>query len=241
MGRMEDGLIDLTITSPPYNVDIQYDGYNDKMPFLEYEAFCEDWLSTLFRKTKNGGRLCLNINNTVKDFENDKLLSACVFFTNIAEKYGWTFREHITWIKMKDEDGEIFAGGKTAWGSWMSASNPQLRSFTEPILVFHKGSPKKEPVGESDITKEEFMQWTKNAWYIMPDKDNTHPAVFPKDIPYRCMKIYSYIGDLIYEPFTGSGTTIDACRELKRNFIGSEISNQYYKYATDRLSQSLLF
>ena len=138
-----DAVIDLTITSPPYNVGIDYDGYNDKMPFAEYKEFCTQFLSLLLDKTKEGGRLCLNVNNTLRDWENNKMLSCASFFTSIAESVGWEFREHITWVKMIDETGEIFAGGKTAWGSWMSASNPQLRSFTEPILVFHKGSAKK--------------------------------------------------------------------------------------------------
>ena len=143
---------------------------------------------------------------------------------------------------MNNEEGEIFAGGKTAWGSWLSASNPQFRSFTEHILVFHKEVPRKEPVGESDITKDEFLKWTKNTWFIMPSKDVNHPAVFPIEIPYRCIKIFSYVGDLIYEPFLGSGTTVEACRVLKRNFIGSEISKKYYdNYTNGALSQTFLF
>lgn len=241
LNSMPDNFIDLTVTSPPYNVDIKYNGYDDKISHLDYEKFCVELIRLLYEKTKRGGRFCLNIPNILFDYENNEYLSGMVFFTNIAAKCGWTYRENITWIKMKDEEGEIFAGGKTAWGSWLSASNPQFRSFTEHILVFHKETPKKEPVGESDILKEEFLKWTKNTWFIMPDKSEFHPAIFPIDIPYRCIKIFSYLGDLVYEPFTGSGTTIDACRTLKRNYIGSELSKKYYELTNRRISQTQLF
>lgn len=240
--KMDDAIIDLTVTSPPYNIDVDYNGYNDKLPFADYTEFCRNFFSLLFDKTKSGGRLCLNIPNIMFDYDNNLTMSGLSFFNAIAEDCGWIYRENITWIKMKDEAGEIFAGGKTAWGSWLSASNPQFRSFTEHILVYHKEVPKKEPVGESDITKDEFLKWTKNTWFIMPDKDENHPAIFPMEIPVRCIKIFSYIGDLVYEPFLGSGTTIEACRILKRNFIGSEISKRYYdNYTNGNLAQTFLF
>lgn len=242
LNKMGDATIDLTVTSPPYNIGIDYDGYNDKISFTDYTIFVENFFSLLLEKTKSSGRLCLNIPNIMFDYYNNRTLSGLSFFNNIAEKSGWIYRENITWIKMKDKEGEIFAGGKTAWGSWLSASNPQFRSLTEHILVYHKGVPKKEPVGESDITKEEFLKWTKNTWFIMPDKDENHPAIFPIEIPTRCIKIFSYVGDLVYEPFVGSGTTIEACRILKRNFIGSEISKRYYdNYTNGKLAQTSLF
>lgn len=241
IGSIDDEFIDITITSPPYNADIQYDSYDDRKPFDQYKLFTSDYLNGLYRITKIGGRLCINVNNTLKIWEEDRIVSFATFITTLAESAGWVFREQITWIKMKDESGDIFAGGKTAWGSWLSASNPHLRSFTEPILIFHKVSDKKEPVGISDITKQEFMDWTKNAWYIMPSKNEFHPAVYPKEIPRRLIKLYSYVDDIVYDPFAGSGTTLVTAKELKRRFLGSEISDKYYYEANLILSQMDLF
>jgi len=232
--------VDVIVTSPPYNAGIDYGDYNDKQLMIDYEVFTKNWVAECFRITKPGGRFCININNTLKDWQINKIISFTAFITQIAEKCGWEFREHITWIKMKEE-GDIYAGGKTAWGSWLSASNPQLRSFTEPILVFHKQSAKKEPVGESDLTKEEFLEWTKNAWYVMPSNHEIHPAVFPPEIPRRLIKLYSYVGDTIFDPFMGSGTTLLVAKKLKRNYIGCEINKRFFNIAKVNLEQQDLF
>jgi len=135
-----------------------------------------------------------------------------------------------------------------AWGSWQSASNPVLRDVHEYILVFNKGSFKRESKEkENTITKESFMEWTKSVWVMNPEsaRKAMHPAPFPVELPYRLIQLYSFKDDVILDPFMGSGTTGIAAIKSERKYIGYEINDEYVKVAQKRLkilqSQARMF
>jgi len=90
---------------------------------------------------------------------------------------------------------------------------------------------------QNDITKEEFLEWTKSVWKIQPEsaKKIGHPAPFPVELPYRCIKLYTFRGDVVLEPFMGSGTTAIACLMTGRHFVGIEINPKYVELAKKRI------
>jgi site-specific DNA-methyltransferase (adenine-specific) len=123
-----------------------------------------------------------------------------------------------------------------AWGSWQSASNPVLRDVHEYILIFSKGDYQRQQNGKANtITKEQFMEWTKSIWTMNPEsaKKVHHPAPFPEELPYRLIQLYSFKGDIILDPFIGSGTTAISAIKTGRNFVGYEI-NEEYKLNSER-------
>ena len=242
MKQMPDNSIALTVTSPPYNIGVDYDVSPDNLSMGEYREWLIDICREVLRVTAIGGRFCLNIGNRVNTLNGmGDSLDTLDLIVEI-KKLGWTAREAITWVKTRAPDNpQNFCGSDTAWGSWMSASNPVCRSYSEYIFVFHKQNWKKEPVGVSDITKKEFMDYTRNVWYFPAETQRMgHPAPFPKELPYRCIKLYSYVNDLIFDPFMGSGTTALVSQETKRRFIGVENCQRYVDIGKQRLSQKLL-
>ncbi|MBT9165234.1 MAG: DNA adenine methyltransferase YhdJ [candidate division WS2 bacterium] len=239
MARMPENFIDLTITSPPYNVGIKYDGYNDSRHPEEYFDFIKKVASGLYRVTKKGGRLCLNvpfIGNSYLVGKSQELQFYPSPFIDIFSTTNWIFRDFFVWIKSSEpENPNIFSGNSTTWGSWLSPSCPYARCFLEAILIFHKEDKTLQEKGISDITKEEFLEYTKNAWYFPVETNREHPAPYPLELPKRCMKLFSWVNAIVYDPFAGSGTTPVACVKNKRRYIASETSEGYYKRAVWRV------
>ncbi|MBE0409978.1 MAG: site-specific DNA-methyltransferase, partial [Anaerolineales bacterium] len=146
---------------------------------------------------------------------------------------GFLMRGEIIWYKGAG------AGVSMAWGSWQSAANPVLRDTHEYILVFSKGafSRKKTDDKENTISKEQFMGWTKSVWSINPEsaKQVGHPAPFPVELPYRLIQLYTYQGDVVLDPFMGSGSTAIAAMQSGRNYVGYEIEAKYIRLAEERI------
>ena len=233
-----DGCVDLIVTSPPYNVGIKYDVWNDNLSEKEYYDFTYEWMKLSKRVLKPGGRICINIpimgNNPNLFYQLKKQLSLPKYLEIISAFFD--VRECITWIKSYAEyDENVFCGNNTAWGSWLSPSNPFCRSFSEFILVAHKEYPKLQHKGETDLTKDEFLRWTKNVWFFPSENKRRHPAPFPEELPRRCIKLYSWIGDTVLDLFMGQGTTGVVCKKIKRNFIGIDISKEYCRIAQKRI------
>jgi len=131
---------------------------------------------------------------------------------------------------------------RTAWGSFKSPSCPSFPTPFEYILVFSKLSYKLQYKGETDLSKEEFIKWSLSQWTFAPQTNQNkigHNAMFPEELPIRCMKMFSWKNSLIYDPFMGSGTTAIACINNNRNYIGSEISENYCNIAKARLEKLL--
>ena len=227
--KVAAGTIDLIVTSPPYSVDIKYGQYDDSIPYSEYLSFTESWLGRCLDFSKIDGRLCLNI-PLDKNKGGQQSVSADI--TTIAKKVGWKYHSTIIW-------NEQNISRRTAWGSWLSASAPYVIAPVEVILVLYKEKWIKEKKGKSDVSREEFLEWTNGVWSFNGESRNRigHPAPFPLELPRRCIKLFSYVGDTILDPFLGSGTTLLACLETKRLGIGIEIDRKYCELAKNRLGQ----
>jgi len=149
---------------------------------------------------------------------------------------GFNMRGEIIWNKAAS------ASPSTAWGSWQSAANPILRDIHEYILVFSKGDYKREKgKKENTHSKEQFMEWTKSIWTMNAESARKigHPAPFPEELPYRLIQLYSFKGDIILDPFMGSGTTAVSALKADRKFVGYEINKEYIDLAKKRIEPLL--
>ena len=223
--------IDLIITSPPYNVDIHYNSHADNLTYDDYLEFTQKWIKKCFNLAKNEGRFLLNI-PLDKNKGGQKSVGADI--TKIAKDIGWKYHSTIIW-----NEGNI--SRRTAWGSFMSASAPYVIAPVELILVLYKDSWKKTGGSrENDITKQEFMNWTNGVWTFNGQSKKGaggHPAPFPIELPKRCIKLFSFTGDTVLDPFLGSGSTLIATYLHNRKGIGIDIDKGYCDIAMKRLQQ----
>jgi DNA modification methylase len=261
---LADQTAHLIVTSPPYNCRVAYDGYSDWLPWDEYwQDLIAPALAEAYRVLVHGGRIALNLANVVRQDVPDGRERVRVWINGgfkwkpagsgggawsvivaprlwtLLEEIGFLPREQLTWIKaLRPED----IATSTAWGTWCSASNPVLRAVAEPVFVASKGTHTR-PHGQSDLTPEEFKAWTRNAWNITSghaDQYLGHPAMFPLELPRRLIKLYSYVGDVVLDPFMGSGTTLRAAKNLGRHALGVEQSERYCQIAAARCAQQVL-
>jgi site-specific DNA-methyltransferase (adenine-specific) len=224
---VESGSIDLIITSPPYNVDIKYNSHNDRASYEDYLSFAKEWLSKCYDLVKDDGRFCLNI---PLDKNKGGQQSVCADITTIAKQVGWKYHATIIW-------NEQNISRRTAWGSWLSASAPYVIAPVEVIVILYKKRWKKESGSRiSDITKQQFQEWTNGVWNFSGESKKRigHPAPFPIELPKRCIRLFSFVGDAVLDPFLGSGTTLIACLQTNRKGIGIEIDRGYCEIAKQR-------
>lgn len=229
MAEIPDNSLHLMITSPPYNVQKDYD---EDLSFSEYLALLRSVFSETYRVLVDGGRACINVANLGRR----PYIPLSDHISLLMTEIGFAMRGEIIWNKASS------AGSSTAWGSWQSASNPILRDVHEYILIFSKGAYKREAKGKRNtINRDEFMEWTKSIWQMnaVSAKKIGHPAPFPQELPHRLIQLYSFEGDIILDPFMGSGTTALAAKQAGRLYIGYEISADYHRLASVRLSQIL--
>jgi len=228
---IEKNSIDLIVTSPPYNVEIHYNSFQDDIPYEMYLEFTVQWLRKAYSLVKSDGRMCLNIPlDKSKGRKGAGFQSVYADITNIAKEVGWKYFSTIIW-----NEGNI--SRRTAWGSWLSARAPYVIAPVEVIIIFYKERWQKIKKGESDITKHEFMEWTNGLWTFSGEskKKVGHPAPFPVELPRRCIKLFSFVGDTVLDPFMGSGSTLIACALLNRKGIGVDIDENYCGLAKNRL------
>lgn len=223
--------VDLIITSPPYNVDIHYNSHADNLTYEDYLEFTQKWIEKCFDLAKNEGRFLLNI---PLDENKGGQKSVGADITKIAKDIGWKYHSTIIW-----NEGNI--SRRTAWGSFMSASAPYVIAPVELILVLYKDSWKKTSGSrKNDITKQEFMDWTNGVWTFQGQSKKGaggHPAPFPIELPRRCIKLFSFIGDTVLDPFLGSGSTLIASYLHNRLGIGVDIDKKYCDIAIERLQR----
>lgn len=225
MSELPDNSIHLMITSPPYNVSKEYD---EDLTLDEYRALLVRVLRETYRVLVDGGRACVNVANIGRK----PYIPLHVFLTEDLIRLGFLMRGEIIWNKAGS------AGPSTAWGSWKSATNPTLRDVHEYILIFSKGSYARLKEGKrSTIGRDEFLEYTKSIWTFPSESARRigHPAPFPLELPRRLIELYSFAGDVVLDPFAGSGSTCIAALQAKRNYVGYEKSARYMKLAEKRI------
>lgn len=234
--KIPDRSVHLAVTSPPYNLGVDYgDGVSDSRD--DYTEWIADVLSEIYRTLIRGGRLCLNLPaHTSKTLGGFEVLDV----PRVARGIGFTLRATHIWFKPNHVGG-------TAWGSWLSPSCPTSLPNHEYIFVFDTAYKRTDRRGHGDATKEEFVQFVKTVWSFSPaikinqHGENTlgHNAPFPEELPYRCMKLHSWPGDIVLDPFIGSGTTAVTAAKLERGCIGVEIDPPSLDGAVQRVDRVL--
>jgi len=228
MAEIPDNAIHLMVTSPPYNVTKEYD---QNLTLEAYLGLLKKVFTETFRVLVYGGRACINVANLGRK----PYIPLSDYLSQTMIEIGFLMRGEIIWYKGAG------AGVSMAWGSWQSAANPVLRDTHEYILVFSKGSfsRKKTIEKEDTITGEQFMEWTKSVWHINPEsaKRVGHPAPFPIELPYRLIQLYTYKGEVVLDPFMGSGSTAIAALKSNRVFVGYETNPDYLNLCKKRVAE----
>ena len=219
--------VDLIITSPPYNVGMAYEGTDDTIDYGAYLEFSRQWIANCYAWAKQGGRLCVNV-SLDKNKQGKAPLSADI--TKIAMEAGWDYHATIIW-----NEGNI--SRRTAWGSWKSPSAPHVIAAVETIIVLYKGHWRRGKQGTPTITGDDFKDWVRGVW-TFPGESRArigHEAPFPRELPKRCIQLFSFREDTVLDPFNGSGTTMIEAIENGRNAIGIDLSRSYCELAEKRI------
>lgn len=256
MKLLPDSCVDLVVTSCPYNVGIEYDTHKDDMPMDEYFKWSRTWLEEVFRLLKDDGRIALNIPYEINVRDRGGRIFFVSEFWQIMKEIGFGF------FGLVDlEEKSPHRVKTTAWGSWMSASGPYIYNPKEAVILAYKKSHKKLSKGQSEWEhkdleyekngvmkvkkdylqrdKDEFMELVYGQWKYFADTRSLTKATFSLDIPMRAIKILTYKGDIVLDPFSGSGTTGLAAKITGRNYIGFELSESYCNIANSRIHSYL--
>jgi site-specific DNA-methyltransferase (adenine-specific) len=225
MRQLPDYSVHLMVTSPPYNAQKDYD---QDLSIDEYRQLLRNAFKETYRVLVTGGRACINIANLGRK----PYIPLHAFIIEDMLEIGFAMRGEIIWDKGSS------ASSSTAWGTWLSAVNPVLRDVHEYILIFSKESfSRRVDPGESTISRDDFLESTKSVWSFpaVSARKIGHPAPFPEELPRRLIELYTFEGDVILDPFCGSGTTCVAARRLGRHYIGYDIHDEYLQLARERI------
>jgi site-specific DNA-methyltransferase (adenine-specific) len=230
MEEIPDNSVHLMVTSPPYNVGKEYDR---DLSLDEYRTLLRTVMSEVYRVLVPGGRACINVANLGRK----PYIPLHIYITEDALELGFLMRGEIIWDKASS------ASPSTAWGSWRSPANPTLRDTHEYILVFSKDSfSRKAPQQRATtISRDEFLEFTKSVWTFPAEsaKKVGHPAPFPVELPYRLIQLYTFEGEVVLDPFAGSGATCIAALKSNRFYVAYEISEEYVRLAERRVKEFL--
>ncbi len=253
MASLPESCVDLIVTSPPYNVGIDYDTHDDRQSMEDYWQFTKDWLSESYRILKDDGRIAVNIPYEVNVQDRGGRILFMSEFYQIMKNLGFKF------FGLVDLDENSPHRSKTtAWGSWMSPSAPYIYNPKECVILGYKKNHIKKVKGEpqwkgelvdleqedgtikqkmmyQDEDKKEFMSLVYGQWEYFADTKQQTKATFSMDIPMKAIKILTYKNDVVLDPFTGSGTSLCAAEISGRRWIGIELSENYSKVAQDRV------
>jgi site-specific DNA-methyltransferase (adenine-specific) len=228
MGHLPDQSVHLMVTSPPYNVGKEYD---EDLSLQEYLQFLKTVWSEVQRVLVPGGRACVNVANLGRK----PYIPLHAFIIHDLLELGFLMRGEIIWNKAAS------ASVSTAWGSWCSPTNPTLRDVHEYILVFSKGTYRrsKSEAREPTISKEDFLEITKSVWGFPAESAQKigHPAPFPLELPRRLIQLYTFSGEVILDPFMGSGQVALAALDTSRHFVGYEVDSNYVELSNARIRQ----
>lgn len=235
------------ITSPPYNVGVNYGIINDTLPQAEYQHLAGQVCAELFRLVIDTGRIWVNVVPVVgvepvavvgpgSGHSFIPRYSLTSLWTAMMVNAGFTVRDIICWYKAG-------SGDACAWGSWESPTAPNMRGVWETIIVASKGQwPRVAPYGMEAYRDKEggWENLVTNVWRLAPKAMKGHPAAFPVELPMRCIRLSTWPGETILDPFLGSGTTARAAANLGRKCIGIDLNATYLDMAIERNRQGSL-
>jgi site-specific DNA-methyltransferase (adenine-specific) len=242
MYTVDDGSVALVVTSPPYFAGKQYEEEleRDGVPgsYLEYLELLTDVFADCVRTLEPGGRIAANVANLGR--KPYRSLSSDVIHI-LQDRLGLLLRGEIVWQK------GVGASGSCAWGSFRSPTNPVLRDVTERVVVASKGrferarkveQRRQEGLpSETTISAEDFMAQTLDVWQLPSESARRvgHPAPFPVELPEKLIELYTFVDDLVLDPFMGSGSTLVAASRLDRRYVGYDLDAGYVELARARV------
>jgi len=231
MAELPENSVHLMVTSPPYNVGKEYDR---DFTLEEYLEFLGRVWGEVYRVLVPGGRACVNVANLGRK----PYIPLHSYIIQGMLDQGFLMRGEIIWNKAAS------ASPSTAWGSWRSPANPTLRDVHEYLLIFSKAAFARKNPGKrpSTISRDEFLEFTKSVWTFpaVSAKSVGHPAPFPVELPHRLIQLYTFEGEVVLDPFMGSGQTGIAALLADRRYVGYEIEAEYVRLAQRRIRQFFL-
>ena len=243
MSRVPSSSVALVVTSPPYFAGKDYEqslGENGvPATYFEYLALLRDVFAECKRVLEPGGRIGVNVANLGRR----PFRSLAGDVTDILQGLGLLLRGEVVWWKGRA------AGGSCAWGTFQRPANPVLRDVTERIVVAGKGrfdravgARQRGQAGlpsVATISRDEFLEATTDLWEIPPESATRvgHPAPFPVELPRRVIELYTYEGDVVLDPFLGSGSTAVAALRTGRHFVGFDTDAAYVQRALARVAE----
>ncbi|MCX6702363.1 MAG: site-specific DNA-methyltransferase [Candidatus Wolfebacteria bacterium] len=242
MAELKNNSVHLVITSPPYWQLKDY-GSSDQIGFNDsYENYINNlnlvW-KECFRVLNSGCRLCINIGDQFARsvyYGRYKIIPIRTEIIKFCETIGFDYMGAIIWQKATTMNT---TGGATIMGSFPYPRNGIIKLDYEFILIFKKlgVSPfvPKEIKEESKMSNDEWNQYFNGHWNFNGAKQDKHLAMFPEELPKRLIKMFSFVGDNVLDPFLGSGTTTLAAKNLNRNSFGYEINNNYLSTIKEKI------
>jgi site-specific DNA-methyltransferase (adenine-specific) len=253
MKEIPESTIDLIVTSPKYNVGIDYDSCDDRMPMSDYWEWTKEWLTESFRLLKDDGRVAINIPYEVNVQDRGGRVLFMAEFWSVMKSVGFQFYGLVDL-----DENSPHRSKTTAWGSWMSPSSPYIYNPKECVILAYKKDRIKKVKGEpqwkaemvdmeqedgtvktkavyQEEDKKEFMSLVYGQWEYFADTKQQTKATFSMDVPIKAIKILTYKNDIVLDPFAGSGTSLVAAETLGRRWIGIELSENYTKVGQERV------
>jgi site-specific DNA-methyltransferase (adenine-specific) len=225
-----DGSCDLILTSPPYCLDVPYAGGGDVPDYPTYRQLMVVWAAELYRVSHaEHGRLCLNV---PVDRTRGSHEAIYAHWVAALEAAGWHYRTTIFWL-----DGQ--AGSGAARGSVDSPSAPSVHAPLEAVIVAHRGQWSRHEARPHDLGHDDWLRLCgpRGLWYFPGVADQTHPTPFPEELALRCIRLYTYRGDLVADPFAGSGTTPAMAVRLGRRLLAGDRTAAYVALIQARVAK----
>jgi hypothetical protein len=238
------------VTSPPYNVGLDYDSHTDWMPWREYRVLADDTAGLIARALVPGGRAWVNtavsvpVTPMVGGHHSGRTGKARVLLGHL-----WASALAADRLELVDQVAwSSLRGSGTAWGSWQSPASPNLRGDYEVITVACRDGWERRAPDGCEGWRDTIGGWPElcsTVWQVAPvsglERSGAgHPAPFPVELAARCIRLSTWPGETVLDPFAGSGSTLVAARDLGRRAIGIERSERYCELAVRRLSQGAL-